>query len=143
MSYINWTVSLGRQRFGFSHDMVLEGSDRYLERWVLWCGASLRLHKFHKGDDDRASHDHPWWFLSLPLRSYLELTPGCPSKKIKAYRLHFRGSGHRHIVKLLSADPVWTVILTGRKKREWGFWNGEKFTQAEDWLHRNTGLKTD
>jgi hypothetical protein len=114
--------------------LVLEASDPYLERWIIWCGISLRLHKFHKGDDDRAYHDHPWWFISLPIGSYQEHTPQNTPKKIKACRLYFRRAKHQHIVKLLSTKPVWTIILTGRKTRNWGFWNGSQFTRADDWL---------
>ncbi len=143
MSYFDWTIRLGKHRFGFSHDLVLENSDPYLERWIFWCGISLRLHKFHKGDDDRAFHDHPWWFITIPLRKYRELTPKNPPKEIKAYRLYFRGSGHRHIVRLISTKPVWTLILAGRKTRDWGFWNENHFTRANDWLDQVPEHKPD
>ena len=70
-----YIFSLGRWPFGWTHDLVFDNEEAYLERWIIWCGFTLRLHKFHKGDDDRAFHDHPWWFITLPLRSYTELTP--------------------------------------------------------------------
>ena len=143
MLYFDWTICLGRQRFGISHDLILEGSEPYLERWIFWFGFSLRLHKFHKGDDDRAFHDHPWWFITLPLKSYQELAPGRPVKEIKAYRLYFRHAGHQHIVRLISTSPAWTLILAGRKTRDWGFWTGNQFTSADDWLERVAGYKPD
>jgi hypothetical protein len=37
----------------------------------LWFGR-LRLHIFHRGDQDKDPHDHPWGFWTFPLRSYVE-----------------------------------------------------------------------
>lgn len=52
------------------------GDSIYLERWILlqcpWF--SIRLHKFHRSDED-VMHDHPWWFCSLILKGgYFEET---------------------------------------------------------------------
>lgn len=46
-------------------------------RWTLETPiGSVRLHKFMKGDEVRALHDHPWWFLTFPLsgRGYMDMT---------------------------------------------------------------------
>lgn len=42
----------------------------YLRRWVLNLGrlGSIRLHHWYASDDDRALHDHPWWFATLVLK---------------------------------------------------------------------------
>lgn len=114
--------------------MVYEASEPYLERWILWFGFTLRLHKFHKGDDDRAYHDHPWWFVTFPFEPYLERTPQQPVTMVKALRPHFRSASHQHIVQLIEHRPVWTLILTGTKSNDWGFWNKGKFTPHEVWL---------
>lgn len=45
------------------------GGDRYMTRY--WLGR-LRLHIFHRGDDDQDPHDHPWGFATFPLQSYVE-----------------------------------------------------------------------
>lgn len=37
----------------------------------LWVGR-LRLHIFHRGDQDPDCHDHPWGFWTFPFRSYVE-----------------------------------------------------------------------
>ncbi len=37
----------------------------------LWIGR-LRLHIFHRGDNDPDCHDHPWGFWTFPLTSYVE-----------------------------------------------------------------------
>jgi len=68
-----WTI--GSAKFGCTHDLVFDDNQPYLERWIIWLGFTIRLHKFHKGDDDRAFHDHPWWFITMPFSAYLERTP--------------------------------------------------------------------
>ena len=135
MSYFDAVIQIGRYRFGFTHDMVLDNEEPYLERWILWCGVTLRLHRFLKSDDDRAFHDHPWWFVSLPLAPYVEITPAKAPKHIKPWRLHFRAAHHRHIVQLGNNRPVRTIILTGPKSREWGFWEGDRFVHHQEWLN--------
>ena len=134
MPYFDITFSVGSQRFGLSHDLVVEQTEPYLERWIFWCGFSIRIHKFHKGDDDRAFHDHPWWFVTVPLKKYLELTPTQGTQTLKAGRPHYRKATHRHIVQLIDDNPTWTLIITGLKERKWGFWSGDCFTEAEKWM---------
>lgn len=41
----------------------------YMTRY--WIGR-LRLHIFHRGDNDADPHDHPWNFWTFPLTSYVE-----------------------------------------------------------------------
>lgn len=143
MRSFNKVMQIGQARFGLTHDLVYEGGQPYLERWILWFGATLRLHCFHKGDDDRAFRDHPWWFITIPLRSYLETTPRGPQRKVHAFLPHFRSAKHRHIVKLIDDEagqprPVWTFIMTGPKSKEWGFWREEEFIHHTLWLDGST-----
>ena len=139
MTFTEVLWRFGAWRIGWTHDLVLDGDEPYLERWIIWCGITLRLHKFHKGDDDRAFHDHPWWFVTLPLRSYRELVPRLGEQLAKRFRPHFRPAHHRHIVQLLGDKPVYTFIVTGRKEQDWGFWEDEKFTHHEQWLTEREG----
>lgn len=46
-----------------------EHSTPYMTR--LWVGR-LRLHIFHRGDEDPDPHDHPWDFWTFPLTPYVE-----------------------------------------------------------------------
>ena len=140
LPYFDKVFTLGGQRFGITHDLVYEQNEPYLERWILWLGFTIRLHKFHKGDDDRAFHDHPWWFITMPLRPYVESVPGNNAVTVGAWRPHFRSARHRHIVRLQGNLPVWTFIITGPKAREWGFWNDEDFIHHEQWLAQNDPL---
>ena len=68
---------IGGHNLGLERTVVQVGGEPYLGRWILYVGGfSFRLHKFYRGDDMRAPHDHPWWFVTFPLcRGYLELVP--------------------------------------------------------------------
>lgn len=137
MAYFDWTTTVGGWRFGITHDLVHEGGQPYLERWIVWFGFTLRLHKFHKGDDDRAFHDHPWWFITFPLQTYMERTPRHTAVTVRRFKPHFRRASHRHIVQLIQPGPVWTFIVTGPKSNEWGFWSGNRFIPHEQWLQED------
>ncbi len=137
MPYFDYVTTLGQWRFGVTHDLVCDNGAPYLERWILWCGFTLRLHKFHKGDDDRAYHDHPWWFITMPLQTYVEQTPHAGLRTVRRWRPHFRKASHQHIVQVADQQPVWTFIVTGPKRREWGFWDQEQFIHHELWLRNH------
>lgn len=115
-------------------------------RWV-----NLYLHKFERSDEDRALHDHPWNFWSFVVKgSYWEITEWERTLR-KRWSLAYRNAEHPHRVQLLwrgshlptvktpdggekatchcddevadprCTHPVWTIVLTGPKIREWGF----------------------
>lgn len=131
---------------------ILRGLDGglYLRRWYLvrrskakWFPFNAYLHQFMQSDDERALHDHPWWNCSILLRgSYVEHLPGGKWKLRKAGSIVFRGAEKAHRVELLTesvatagADPVtreipvWTLFLTGKHVRQWGF------LCPKGWLH--------
>ena len=134
MPYFDHVIRLGSLPLGITHDLVFEDGEPYLERWIVWCGITLRLHRFIKGDDDRAYHDHPWWFITFPFKSYIECLPEASDREVRPWRPHFRAATHRHIVRLKNASPVWTLIVTGPKSKEWGFWDNGVFIHHEQWL---------
>ena len=135
MIFREWVRTLAGARFGFTHDLVFEDDQPYLERWIIWFGFTLRLHRFHKGDDERAFHDHPWWFVTIPLQSYRESTPDAEPTILRRFHPHYRSANHRHIVQLLMpGKPVWTIIITGPKSKEWGFWDQGNFIHHSQWL---------
>lgn len=75
----------------------------------------FRVHIMHRGDAGRHCHDHPWWFLTFPLRSYIEevmVETGDPEKpvrthfnRVKAWRLHYRPAFHAHRIYGPSVYP--------------------------------------
>lgn len=115
----------------------------YLTRWTIFdaLGVRLYLHKFHRSDHDDL-HDHPWAFASLILwRGYVEETP-CGICKADAshcrYRVRerkrpgmilFRRANHAHRVVLIDDKPSWSLVIAGRRKREWGFFTRRGWQQ--------------
>lgn len=117
------------RRWGFDRSTVYVEKEKYLDRWILYVnGYTLRLHKFYRGDDDRASHTHPWWFITFPLSDYVEniyCAGGFVDWRIvRRLRFHFRDRHFEHYVvqKALPDGPWWTIVLTGPKNNTWGFY---------------------
>lgn len=137
---------------GTPHIIIGGTDDPYLLRWYVIPRnrvLNVYVHKFLRSDDDRALHDHPWWFASIMLRGrYREWTrsgpfhsaadPKAPAfyteerRERRAPSIAFRRAEHVHRVELLTdADgitdgpfnelPCWTLIITGPKVRHWGF----------------------
>jgi hypothetical protein len=106
--------------------------DRYLLRWYViprnpWL--NVYLHKFLHDDEDRALHDHPWWFVSVMVwGKYREVTNSSGDYFFErgAPSIAFRSATHAHRV-VLKRDykdrpvPCWTLVTTGRVVRDWGF----------------------
>jgi len=132
----------------------------YLRRWALILGLfSVRVHHFYRSDDERAFHDHPWWFVTLVLKGGYTDVSSCPVchghgvyeqwcdhcggtgqvlDHLGRGQVRFRPALHQHTVR---TDPggVWTVILTGPNVRTWGFWEHRpdgtrKFRKANKWF---------
>lgn len=126
----------GSRRWAFLEGFSIgtEG-DPYLNRLRIfqspWFG--IYLHHIHRPDRDRDPHDHPWWFASLVLSgSYEERVwpqKGSP-RTVHRERRRFSVAATRrksaHIITS-TAGPLWTLVLTGPRRAEWGFWHGEKF----------------
>jgi hypothetical protein len=105
----------------------------YLRRWALNLGlVSFRIHHFFRSDDDRAFHDHPWWFLTIVLRgSYDDVSPAGVDR-LTPGSIRFRRALHRHTVTTTGA---WTFVVTGPNVRAWGFWeNGVRFRKSNKWF---------
>lgn len=138
MSFLRWIVK------GFSRppDFVIGGQDSpYMLRWWViprnrWF--NIYLHQVLRSDDDRALHDHPWRNVSVVLKgAYTEIVPDLRAARTPHTRIaelptlsYVRGRGsfvfrratssHRLVIGDL-ATPVWTLFITGRRIREWGF----------------------
>jgi hypothetical protein len=96
---------------------------------------SLRLHRWVKPDDDRAFHDHPWWFLTIVLRGgYTDRGPQ-GDDRLRVGSVRFRAALHRHTV-IPGPHGAWTLLVTGPIARPWGFWLGGKFRKANKWFAR-------
>jgi hypothetical protein len=94
----------------------------------------LYLHVFYLSDDDPDPHGHPWPFVTFVMRGgYRDetwwVTDGgmrgvySRSPVLRAGSIAVRGVDHIHRVRLL--DPgrrTWTLVVTGRRQREWFFY---------------------
>lgn len=106
----------------------------YMKRWVMDFGPfAIRLHRWEKSDDDRAFHDHPWWFLTLVLRgSYVDVSPA-GRDLLTVGCVRFRSANHRHTVEI-QKPGTWTVLITGRPLRRWGFWVDGKLLRRDKYF---------
>lgn len=126
--------------FGKFTIMDEETRSPYMTRY--WLGR-LRLHIFHRGDNDPDPHDHPWDFWTFPLTPYEEevaepVTKGIAPLElllcgpehytlrrqiVSAFRLHYRPATHCHRVigRHGSIGPIVTIVWRGRNGRKWGF----------------------
>lgn len=142
---------------GEPHHIIGSGDEVYMLRWYLIPRNrffNIYLHKFLRSDEDRALHDHPWWFISLLIKGqYEEITkeqkligmcPFCKESEClcgykslyeivhsssvirKSPSICFRKAEHRHRVQLIT-ETATTIFLTGPKVREWGFWCPQGF----------------
>lgn len=107
----------------------------YVVRWrVEFPFGSIRVHHWLSNDDPRAVHDHPWWFLTFVVKGgYTDLSPE-GSEILEAPAIRFRKAEHRHTVYPLKPCGAWTVLITGRPLRKWGFYKGGKFVKANKWF---------
>jgi hypothetical protein len=135
---------LFKKRFGLEFSRVHAEGKPYLDRYIAYVGfGTLRLHKFYRGDDDRAPHDHPWTFWTMPLTDYWERVWDEDNGRyigrqvVKAWRLHKRPAKYRHIVEGRAdrkVGPFWTFVVTTDRLRSWGFWPApHKFIYWRDW----------
>jgi len=124
-----------------------------LSRWKLLCTPyfNVFLHCFHRSDEDREMHSHPWFFISIILwRGYVEararpdlrrqlragnktLCFNAPEtierKRFFPGAILFRPAWWAHRVELVDGRPSWSLVITSRKACKWGF-----FT-ADGWIH--------
>jgi hypothetical protein len=140
----NWLKQL---LTGKPHFIIGGEDDPYLLRWYLLPRNpffNVYLHKFMRDDDDRALHDHPWWFVSAMLRGgYFEMVEpnayGIDRKCRTAPSIAYRPATHRHRVVLFRDEdgkpqPCWTLVVTGRKSRLWGFYCPQGFVPWFDFV---------
>lgn len=104
----------------------------YLSRYYVWPRREERprrgrfaiyLHKFHRSDDDRDQHNHPW-----DVSAALILAGGYREERGNATRLFRPGDinviwgDDFHRVDLLDSHAgSWSLFVAGRRVQEWGF----------------------
>jgi hypothetical protein len=149
---------------GEPHQIIGGPENPYMLRWYVIPRnpvLNVYVHKFLRSDDDRALHDHPWWFVSLILRGRYDEVTEMGVKRRQAGSVAYRPAEWRHRVRLVTETSCqscegtgtgygavpdgrwmetdcgvcdgagevahgelscWTLIVTGRRARPWGFW---------------------
>ena len=83
-------------------------------RWI-----QIYVHNLCSSDLDTDLHDHPWSFVSIILAGgYTEYTPEGVFQR-RARQILFLPVGSPHRLEL--SRPAWTLVITGKVQREWGF----------------------
>ena len=97
----------------------------YVIRWVfIFFGYSIRIHHWFKSDDLRYQHCHAWDFITFVLKGYYTDISDDGEEIMSTYKLKYRKAEHKHCVKVDA--ECWTILFTGRPKRNWGFWVNNK-----------------
>lgn len=136
---------IGSYKLGFEHSTVSLNGSPYLERWfIAIAGWTFRLHRFHRGDEDRAMHDHPWAFWTFPFTGYYEryatdFNRSSAIRYVKPWRFHYRPRLFRHIVLHPNGKtPWWTFVIAAAKTDSWGFWpSPREFIPWRKWHGKN------
>lgn len=101
----------------------------------------IYLHHIHRADRDRDPHDHPWAFASIVLTGAYEETVW-PDKRDSLHpvvRRRPRFSARclsrdaAHIITMVKG-PLWTLVLTGPRRGDWGFWARGEFVPWRKYL---------
>lgn len=128
-----------RDRWGFltGLDVGADG-DPYLDRLRIIQTPlfGLYLHHIHRADREMDPHDHPWWFASLVLAGWYEelVWPDKQDRNARTAVMRLRGRWSLRSISRRGAHiitdvrgPLWTLVVTGPKRGEWGFWTRDGF----------------
>ena len=123
----------------------------------------ILFHKFLISDDD-CLHDHPWPFITCLLRGgyyewsvLKEQTPPVDmgnvvavkvgydghlhvKRKYKAGSILYRPATYKHRVELIQGTPAYSMVLTTKPVRPWGFWSKTGFVPRKE---HHAGIRCD
>lgn len=115
----------------------------YLRRFVARKAParSIYLHHIVRSDRDRCLHDHPRDFLIIVLwGGYWEHLPEGRKKWRGPGSVRRMPAETRHRVQLRarrdgSEIPAWTLCVVGKKTRDWGFWQRDRWVPWRTFLN--------
>lgn len=94
---------------------------------VFTSGVNVFVHRFHRGDDDVALHNHPWhWAISIVLAGgYTEerrYGDKVARREVRPPAINLIRAQDFHRVDLLEED-CWSIFIAGPRAGSWGFWD--------------------
>lgn len=135
------------RRKGWYRRLRLRRSDGaiYLDRWGLGHDRIGRvlIHRMSAPDPGIDLHDHPWWFITVPLwggyteqralcreapamAQIAEAWPDTCTRGVVEQRRPFRPRTMRldecHTITTLRRRTCWTLVVGGPRVRRWGFY---------------------
>jgi hypothetical protein len=136
----------GSKKWAFMERFEIPNLDRpeetYLTRWRIIQTPlfAIYVHRMDGPDSRDTLHDHPWDFLSIILRGgYIEMVPvmclydpntgeheahACKAiwrNASKGRRFNRKRAEDLHVISELTSTRTWTLVLTGPRKRTWGY----------------------
>ena len=101
------------------------GGELHFERFSFFTCKyfSINKHIITRADNEKHEHDHPWNFLSFILEgSYTEVSKGIKYPR-KRFSIKYNKAEHQHSLDSIDggAKRCVTIVITGRRFREWGF----------------------
>lgn len=140
-----------RKRWAFFEGLdVGADGDPYLDRLRLiqtpWAG--IYLHHIHRPDRDPDPHDHPWAFWSLILCGSYREQVWSDKTDIRTARLRSRkrwswartNRNAAHIITRITG-PLWTLVVVGPRRADWGFWERGRFVPWREYMARHDGRR--
>jgi hypothetical protein len=110
----------------------------YLVRYFIWKPDGLKrriyLHHILRSDHDRAVHGHPWAFTSIILwngywehSNINEFGETQTTEWFRAGDVLRRKSDWKHRLEINPGETTWSLVFTGPRVQEWGFYPNGKF----------------
>lgn len=122
----------------------------YLYRWIVmktrWF--NVYLHHFVSDDWSLDLHDHPKRFISVGLKGrYVEITPdpkgGTKTRTFTAPWIRSFPADHIHRLRMVRGwlgeiEDCWTLVITLKTTRSWGFWHNGTFVGWRSYVDSET-----
>lgn len=111
--------------------LIVQDGALYLRRFYLsprlgFFNKYLFLHHILLSDTDKAYHDHPSDFTTIILKGKYKEHVMLPNGALLSTRECGPGTVLRnkaeHIHRLEIIEPVWSLVIWSKPRREWGFW---------------------
>ena len=121
-------------------DIGYSPNDIAIRRWRIISTplGGIYLHEIRRPDKDRDCHDHPWTFRTFILwggynEMYITHDKGIEARSWTRFSRHAMPLWAAH--KIMEVAPhTYTLVLVGRKRKNWGFWSTNQYNSGFKWI---------